>query len=308
MVDSFYKKTGMVVNYLARDFLVCEAGDKCPTIAQCTEIFGVSRRTVQDALALLEKTGCITTEKNRKSGTILTSLNKERLFEMSGIDAITGTMPIPLNLENQGLASGICCAMEASPVPFAFAFIQGSSNRLKFLSKMSHDFTIISMATAKRLLPEYPDLTIVATLHKAIYSNKYVLYIRKGKENKLNSDITIAYDPLCTDQTELVYTLTNKDSAHYIKAPYSVQRALIWEGECDAIVFRSTSELEFSPLIQAIPIPEELYDQHDLQLPVIVCNKNNFGTIRLISHFLQTDEIAMVQKLVISRDLRPRYY
>lgn len=308
MVNQFYKKTGILTNYLAREFLSSEVGDKCPTIAYCTETFHVSRGTIQDAMAILENSGCITTEKMRKRGTILTGLDKEKLFQMSGIDTITGTMPLPLTLELQGLASGVCMSMESSPAPFAFAFVQGSSKRVRLLVRMAYDFTIVSRSTAKRLLPENPELEIIAALPGTIYSKKYALYVSEAKGGELRDGLVIASDPLCTDQTSLLHAMTKDFSICHIDTPYSTQRALLLEGGCDAILQQEHPEMESSPVCRSVPVPEELYDYSDLTTPVILGNKNNHGIDRLLGHFLDAAKISNIQSAILDKKMRPRFY
>lgn len=308
MITQFYKKTGILTNYLAREFLASEVGDKCPTIAYCAETFRVSRGTVQDAMTILEESGGISTEKMRKRGTILTALNKKKLYEMSGIDTITGTMPLPLSLELQGLASGVCRSMEASPVPFAFAYIQGSSQRLKLLNRSVYDFTIASRTTAKWLMPHYPDLEIITGLADSIYSKEYTLYVSTAQGGGLRNGLAAAFDPLCTDQTVLLRKLTEAYDLRYIEVPYSTQRALLLDGGCDVILVRNHPEMNASPACKAIAVPDELYDREDITTPVILGNKTNFGMNRLLSYYLKPLEISATQISILDKKMRPRFY
>lgn len=308
MATQFYKKTGILTNYLAREFLASEVGDKCPTIAYCTETFHVSRGTVQDAMTILEDSGCISTEKMRKRGTLLTALDKKKLYEMSGIDTITGTMPLPIALELQGLASGVCKSMEASPVPFAFAYIQGSSKRMKLLNRGIYDFTIVSWATAKRLMPQYQELEVIASLSDSIYSKEYTLYVSEAKGGRLRDGLIAASDPLCTDQTVLLHQLTDTYRIRHIDAPYSTQRALLLDNGCDMILVRCDEEMNTSPLCRAITVPQELYDRSDSTTPVVLGNRNNYGMNRLLSYFLKPTKISTTQRAILEKKTRPRFY
>lgn len=308
MITQFYKKTGILTNYLAREFLSSEVGDKCPTIAYCTETFHVSRGTVQDAMIILEDSGCISTEKMRKRGTILTALNKKKLYKMSGIDTITGTMPLPLSLELQGLASGVCISMEASPVPFAFAYIQGSSQRLKLLSRSIYDFTITSWTTAKRLMPQFPDIEVVTGLSDSIYSKEYTLYVSADKGGCLRDGLVAASDPLCTDQTVLLHQLTDAYDIRHIEAPFSTQRALLLDGGCDIILIRNHPELNVSPACKAVTVPQELYNRAEITTPVVLGNKNNYGMNSLLSYYLKPSEISATQQSILDKTMRPRFY
>lgn len=308
MITQFYKKTGILTNYLAREFLASEVGDKCPTIAYCTETFHVSRGTVQDAMMILEESGSISTEKMRKRGTILTALDKKKLYEMSGIDTITGTMPLPLSLELQGLASGVCKSMENSPVPFAFAYVQGSSKRLKLLSRGIYDFSIVSWTTAKRLMPRYPDLEVIASLPDSIYSAEYTLYISEARGGCLRDGLVAASDPLCTDQTVLLQQLTGAYDIRHIDAPYSTQRALLLDGGCDIILIRNHPEMNASSSCRAVPVPQDLYDRADSTTPVILGNRNNYGMNRLLGYYLKPSEISVTQRSILDKKTRPRFY
>ena len=55
----YYKKSGILLMNIARDFFAMRPGDRIGTILEYTEKFSVSRGIVQNAIATLEKEKCI---------------------------------------------------------------------------------------------------------------------------------------------------------------------------------------------------------------------------------------------------------
>ena len=148
MNKQFYKKTGLITAYLARDLLTCSVGDKCPTIAYCTSTFQVSRGTVQDALSILENDGCISTVKKGQGGTVICAIDKDKLYKYTNLDALTASMPLPLNTALGSLATADYQLMDRCPIPFTLAFQQGAEIRIRAVKRGCYDFVVTSMMTA----------------------------------------------------------------------------------------------------------------------------------------------------------------
>ena len=94
--------------HMARDLFLTDTGEKIPTINEYTELFGVSRGIVQNALETLTEDGSITMEKRGVLGTFLVSKDDEKLYAHTGWGAITGSMPIPLTPYFTSLATAVC--------------------------------------------------------------------------------------------------------------------------------------------------------------------------------------------------------
>ncbi|MGD9559302.1 MAG: helix-turn-helix domain-containing protein, partial [Oscillospiraceae bacterium] len=69
--QDFYLKNRLIIIQLARDFLIAQAGDQTHTIAYYTQLFSVSRGTVQAGMQYLIDQKAFETQFNGHLGTYL---------------------------------------------------------------------------------------------------------------------------------------------------------------------------------------------------------------------------------------------
>ena len=305
MKQAQYKKTWLITSIVARDIIKMHPGSRLPTIQDYTERLHSSRGLVQNALSVLQEKNAITLEKRGAMGTFITSMDPVALFRLGNLDLITGSMPAPLSYYYAGLATGICQAMEACPVPFNFAFVQGAETRVNALRRGIYDFIILSLASARHHSALYPELTIAATLDGCRYAPPYTLYINRPGVKDISDGFSIAVDPNSTDQWQLTGRLCAGKDVRIVAHPYVATRAAFLAGEVDCVVWRDEGFEEGYPHITKVPI--ELADT-TLECPVILTNINNHSIKDILLLYLNASSIAKTQNDVLEKRMEPAFF
>lgn len=321
MAGTPYKKDWLVSTGIARGMISMHPGGRVPTVNEYCEAFGCSRGVVQNALAGLNECGAIALSKRGKQGTYLTEKNDDLLFKNAGLQFMTGSMPTPLNMHLAGLATGICQAMSRCSVPFTFAFVQGAKNRVEALSRGVYDFIVVTRSTASEHIRENPDLEEAFPLSGCRYSPPYALYINRRGVSEIQDGMTVALDPACRDQYRLTHLLCAGRDVRLIEMPYISSRQAFLSGEVDALVFRDDSSpgnaylggfmlnpkwLSKSDEYSVAPIA--LSVSEDMQLPVVLVNKKNYGMAGILKSYLGGELVSFIQKKVIDQQMAPQFY
>jgi hypothetical protein len=307
VVDYFaakYKKSWLINACIARELVNFSVGDRMPTIQEFTERLRSSRGIVQNALDDLQDKGGINLEKRGKMGTFITALSKKTLFRLGGLEFITGTMPPPMTDDLTSLASGICGAMDVSPVPFHFAFVHGANNRGEALSRMVYDFAVTSQAGARSLCEKYPDLTIMTRLDGCVYSPPFVLCCNKPARAIASGD-SIAADPACLDQLHLTRKVCGGKNARLIERPYNICLAMFLSGDIDFLVFRYYQGLK-KACVSVIPI--ENGENPEYLAPAVLINKNNYNIAGILKPYLDISVITEGQTAVLTGYRTPQIF
>lgn len=248
---------------------------KCPTIAECTEKFRRFQRNHSGGFCHSGIFRQRRYEKRGKKGAIIQSKDDQLLYQYAQLDAITASMPTPLNQYLMGLATAICRSMSKTTVPFTFAFIQGAYNRVKALRKNKYDMVITSYMTAKNFLAEYSELEIAMTLNECLYSKEYVIVVNSPNVTSLKDGMTFGFDPTCSDQLAIINKLSCDYDLKLIKVPYGSSRFALANHTVDAIVYRREQWLErFASQITILPAKGY---KAEMDMPVILVNKQNYG-------------------------------
>jgi hypothetical protein len=300
-----YKKSWLINTQVARDLIGCSAGDRLPTIQEFTQKYGSSRGIVQKALESVQKNRAIALEKRGKMGTYIGSSDQEALFRLGELEYITATMPPAVTGDLAGLATGVCDAMGACPVPFNFAFIHGADKRGAALSRMIYDFAITSQAAARRIISRYPDLEILMPLEGCVYSPPFVLCSRTPGGRGIGNGDTLAADPSSTDQYLLTKRLCRGKKVRIIEKPYITCRALFIAGEIDFLVYRNESWIQE---YQVAAAPIDNGGKAEYIVPVILINRQNYNIGNILRAFLQPALIAGSQTAVLERRKEMQIY
>lgn len=305
MNTKLYKKVGIATLGIARDLLLSQVGDKCPTIAECVEKFDVSRGTIQEAFNILESSGAVLTDKKGKKGTLIQQKDDALLCQYAQLDTITASMPTPLNQCLMGLATAVCRSMSGCTIPFTFAFIQGSYNRVKALRENKYDMVITSLMTAKNFLASYDELMIAMTLDGCQYSKEYMILINSPNASGLKDHMTIGFDPTCSDQVSIINQLCCEYDLQLVKVPYASSHFAITNHMVDAIVYRREPWLSQAPETTLLPVPNY---KPEMDVPVILVNKQNYGMDKLIRSFLNEETCRQIQAAVIDGSMEMQFY
>lgn len=306
MDPSPYRKDYWAMMMVARDLIGLPPGSKIPTINDYTERLKISRGIVQSALRGLEERGAIQLEKRGVMGTFLVKAVQPELYDLADIKFITGSMPTPAGDYFAGLATGICQAMANCPVPFNFAFVQGSEKRIQALRRGIYDFVVVTQAAAKRYMVLYPELEIVCMLTKSCYSPPYMLYCNRPGVQEIEDGFSIAADPNSADQWLLTGQVCAGKNVRIVTQPYIATRAAFLAGKVDCVVWRSDATFAAAKGVEEISLGK--LGDDSFQYPVIMANRENHGMDKILLAYMDEELIAEVQKNVCSGLMEPAFY
>lgn len=311
METNYYKKSGIVMMNIARDFITLQAGDKIPTIYEYTELFGVSRGIVQNALGALEKENCITIEKKGVKGTYLTNVDYDKLYPYTNFGSVTGTMPVPLNPFLSSLTTAICEEMEEADFPFSFAYVTGAQKRLEALQKMVYDFMVVSKSTAQIYLEKYDFLKLSMSLDQCVYSPKYVIYFFAEGKKEIENGMRVGIDLKCTDQAMITKALCRGKNVRYVDFPYIAFGDLVKEKKVDCVVYRlldlGADEKDFS--FTTVPISSiDGFSEEETKTPVLLTHKDNYGMDKLLRKYIHSERTKDIQKEVLDGKKSMKFY
>lgn len=320
MLRSPYRKEWYVGTSIAKGFIGMELGERIPTITDYAEAFSCSRGIVQNSLNFLEEQRAVTLDKQGKKGTFLSGKDEGQLFRYSGLNHLTASMPPPVNRHFAGLATGICNGMSQCPIPFTFAFVQGSENRLQALAAGAYDFVVTTKSAAEACMERYPDLEIAFPFENTEYSMPYKLYINKPGKTAIEDGMVIAVDPTSADHLAISEKICQGKQVTVREMPLISAVYAFYTGEIDCIVFRDGLENNSSNLvnmvlrnknsishqeISEIPIEEA---NRDLQLPVALVDRSNYGMAGILSKYLAGENVGFIQRQVLSGNMVPQFY
>lgn len=307
MLHDHYKKSWLVLSSIARDLLVQQSGDRIPSVKEYTEKLHSSRGIVQNAFQTLQQEGAITLEKRGKMGSYIAAADISKLFQLADLNFITGSMPTPLSDHLAGLATGICHTMNICPVPFTFAFIQGSGNRIVALQRMVYDFVVVSKATALYHIAQSPDLSIAMTLTNCDYSLPYVICTKDPQFTGIKDGMKIAADLQSTDQYVISEKLAENKNVELLHCPYTSTGAYLLSDKVDLIVYRDEEWLHQQEGIYFYSIDDVIHMDEYL-VPTVLVNKNNYGISDILKNYLHSDLISERQQAVVSKEMMPQFY
>ena len=321
MLQSPYRKEWSVGTSIAKSFIGTAVGTRIPTVKEYSENFSCSRGIVQNALAYLEGKQVITLEKQGKKGTFLMEKNEKELFACSGLTNLTASMPPPLNLHLAGLATGICQNMSKCEIPFTFAFVQGSKNRIQALLRGSYDFVVTTEYSAKAQIAKHPELKIAFPFTDCEYSSPYKLFLNQPNKAEIEDGMTIAVDPTSADQVELTRQACMQKQVKIVEMPVIAASYAFYKGEVDALIFRDSLDnrtgnlLNFAlrhehciPKEQISVLPLENNKIDAMQVPVALVSAENYGIEGILKNYIIPASVQDSQKQVLNGNLAPQFY
>ena len=288
---------------LARDLFLLGIGEQIPTIQDYTDRFAVSRGVVQSAWEALSADGSVQIGRRGMRGSFLEMKEAQKLFAHTGWGLVTGTMPIPLTPYFTSLATGLCEAFSAAPFSVSFAYMSGSSKRADTLADGVYDFMVSSRSAARLHEQEHPELKICAELKGTMYSPAYRLYFLDPDKKEIEDDMRIGVDPACRDQKALTEWLVQGRNVTIVEYPFIGFEDLIRSGAADGAVFRDISwnEKAKDMGLRGLPIPErEGFREEDMNTPVLLIRRDNYGMDRLLRQFLDLPRISRIQQEVLA--------
>lgn len=320
MLQSAYRKEWYVGACIAKGFLGTPTGSRIPTITEYASDFSCSRGIVQNALSQLEQDGVIRLDRLGKRGTFLTGKDESALFRSSGLSHLTASMPPPINRHFGGLATGICQGMSKCPVPFAFAFVQGSQNRVQSLISGAYDFVVTTRYAGERYAGEYPEVEIAFPFENCQYALPHKLYINHPGVTEIRDGMTIAVDPSSWDQVAVTKQICEGKDVEIREMPFISALYAFYTGNIDALVFRDGIQNEKDNLLNMVVAREQHIDfdkiseipiengKPEMDQAVALINRDNYGIRGILSNYLLGDQVGAIQKQVMDGTMLPRFY
>lgn len=309
-MQAMMQKNALVVMKLTRDFLIVEPDTRVPTVAEYAEKFSVSPGTIHAAIKHLCHEGAIHLETRGHQGSYLCSSNKEKLWNFSGWNTLTGSMSLPLNTLASGLATGICQAMRERDIPFNAVFMQSSSTRLKALLSYRFDFLVASQLTADLVLSEYDEIELVLELTGSYYAQPYILMFADHISPQIEDGMTVAVDPTSIDQSFLTECVCHGKKVKQLHQTYIHTIESVHDGLADFVVSRldvlqqmyphaTTKKIEFN--LQGANVADKVG-------AVILARKDNYGLKAFLQYNMDLEMVSSLQKKVMEEELAPSYF
>ena len=320
MLQSAYRKEWYVETCIAKGFLGTPIGSRIPTITEYADLFSCSRGIVQNALTHLEREKVILLDRLGKRGTYLIGKEDAALFRSSGLSHLTASMPPPINRHFAGLATGICQGMSSCPVPFTFAFVQGSKNRVQSLVSGAYDFVVTTRYSGQLYASRYPEVEIAFPFENCEYALPHKLYINHPGMTGLEDGMTIAVDPSSNDQVAITRKLCEGKKVHIRELPFVTSLYAFFAGEIDCLVFRDGVDNENDNLLNLVMkkeskitpdrISEITIKNSDpaMEQAVALVHRDNYGIRGILSNYLLGDQVGAIQKKVMDRTMLPQFY
>lgn len=320
MLRSPYRKEWYVGTSIAKGFIGMSIGERIPTITDYAEAFSCSRGIVQNALTFLEEQRAVTLDKQGKKGTYLLNKNEDQLYRYSGLNHLTGSMPPPVNQHFAGLATAICNGMSQCQIPFTFAFVQGSENRVRALLNGAYDFVVTTQFAADEYVKQYPEIEIAFPFEGCEYALPYKLYINKPNKKGVEDGMTIAVDPTSSDHVALTKQICKGKNVTMKEMPLISGVYAFYTGQIDCIVFRDGIERNNNNLVNLIlkngncVSPDQISEislteaGRSMQTPVALVDKSNYGMAGILKNYLSGENVGFIQNQVISGNMVPQFY
>ena len=321
MIETPYRKDWYVSTSIAKEMIGLKVSDRLPTISDYCRVFDCSRGIVQNALTMLQDKNAIELDKQGKKGSFLHFKDEEKLVKYSGLSHITASMPTPLNIHSAGLATGICQGMSRFKVPFTFAFVQGSKNRVDALKRGVYDFVVTTRYTANETIKLNPEIEMAFPFIDCEYSPPYKLYINRPNLTEVQDGMTVAIDDSSSDHAKLTKIICEGKDVKFFEMPYIAAHVAFYTGQVDCIVLRDGIESVNENLLNVAlkneacisisdtsKIPIMHSDAADMQIPVALINRNNYGITGILKNYLSGELVGYVQNRVLKGQMAPQFY
>lgn len=303
------QKVGLATTKLAGKFFALEQDSRIPIIGELAHECETSNGTVQTALSILQEEKAIQLLSRGQLGTYITKVDPIKLLEIAGFKTMVGVMPLPYSKKYEGLATGLCAALEDSGLNATLAFMRGSDNRLRALQENRYDYAVLSQLTAQYYIARGENIEIVHNLGKFSYVSRHVLLLRENDPCYTSDNFNgykIGIDRTSIDQKTMTDDFFEDKKVDYVPLIYSQIIPFLQQGKIDAAVWNLDDiDIERNHLCY-----REL-DNRRLNIidteAAIVCMKDNEIAHNILQKMLNPEQVLQYQKEVLDGNLMPRY-
>jgi hypothetical protein len=305
MNKQLYTKNGYVSMQLARIFFGMSKGERIPTIADFCERFQTGRGTIQAAFKRMEDQGAIHLESRGHQGSYLLDMDLMKLWELTGMQTLMGTMPLPYSKRYEGLATGLYSAFEERALPFHLAYMRGASNRLQGLLNQRYDFAVVSRFSAEKAIEANKEFAIVQNFGAKSYLGAHVLLFTDHEVTEIQDGMTVGVDPESIDQWEMTLQACEGKKVTLVKLPYSQILNKLQNGKIDTCIFNSDEIMDRYIQIKQVPLNES--NDNKSTEAVIVIRKDNTDIFQNLFKLIDIGLIQKIQTQVMNEEILPKY-
>jgi DNA-binding transcriptional regulator YhcF (GntR family) len=300
---AYLTRAGHVSMEIAKQLILCQPGDRVPTVQQFAEGLDTGVGTVQRALAILTETGVLELHPRGKRGTFLTAIDRPGLWRASLQTMMIGLMPLPYTRRYEGLATGLRAQLEALGVPFSLAFMSGAASRLNAVA-VGEQFAVISGLAAQVARDEGRQIEVCLDFGPQSYVEGHAL-VWAGKQRKRHPKVGVnlqSYDQLELARREF------GDRAEYIDVPYLQVLEHLRARHFDVTVWATDAMATVEDLaITELSSPAALAVAPLNTSAVVVTAGDHAITHALLRHELDVQAVRDVQGEVLAGTRVPRY-
>ncbi len=309
----FYQKNGLIVMRLARDLYTMEPGQYMDTIANYAEQTRVGRGTIQKAIAHLVDSGTVSLSKQGHKGTMVTGLDRDRLWEMTGWNTLFVACPIPMGKDLTSMIGAVDYALRKSGVPYTLGFSTATHNRLGSLNAGRYSATLTSALGVSSSEGLYPNVEVAVALKGCVYGDPYGLIYNACESSAPWRGMRVAIFIRSAEQMFLAKELEKRYSIKTVQLTSSEAMAALRNGQVDGLLGR------LSTVRAALRSKSQSFNFHVLDLaflghteeermPLLTVNKTNYGLSKLIQRVFVPSEVEKYQRQILSGELETLFF
>ena len=298
----FYHKNGIAIMHLARDLITMQIGDRIPTITDYTEILGVGRGTIQNAISFLEETGSIHLEKQGQKGTFLQAIDHSALWPHTGWGTLLGAMPLPTGPVLASIDGACIYALRQSGFPFASSYTVSNHNRLNLLNEGTLSFVVTSKMGMDTSSERYPNIETAVELTDCTYSSPVMLLHRPEIDDCIKDGMRLGVSIRSSEQQYIANRLREYADFQVSEMTIMECNQALTAGEIDCIIGRPEAFETRFPFSDYIPKDcvwqpiTFLGCDRTSTIPVIACNRNVYGMSKLVRSIMDRENMFKVQQ------------
>lgn len=300
-----YQKSGLAVMHLARIFLSMKKGQRIQTISEYEQQLGFARGTIQNAMSTLKNDSAITLASKGHLGTIIVDLDYKLLWQYTGLELITGVMPLPYSKLYEGLATGLYNASGQFGTDLSIAYVRGSKVRIHMLLKGNCDFIVISEMAARHAIENGSDIEISMNFGKNSYLSEHVILFAQDDMTEISDGMKIGIDKKSYDQYLITKRLCEGKQIELVDMPYNQIVPSILSKKIDAGVWNldEIKEKDLKVSYKHIHSFPELFTS---STAVVVTTKTN-NMNHILKEMIDRELVLEYQRKVVQLEMDPSY-
>lgn len=303
--NNLFSKIGHTVSILSKLFIAIEPMERIKTVTAYSKDLKVSRGTIQNSIKYLVDSEAIELESRGQLGTFLVKKDIIKLLQISGLNYIIGSMPLPYSKRYEGLSTAIIKSIEENlNLPMNMSYMRGSKNRMEMVLSGRYDFTITSKFAALDAIKDNDNLEIVKEFGPYSYLSRHVIMYTNENFRDIEDGMIAAVDKDSVDQEQLTLLATKDKKVDFIYTSYSQLTENLLESKIDFAIWNG-DELDDKHL--NIKSKELNINDSINTIAVIVIDKRRIEMKKIIQDYIDIEYVKYIQKQVVENKIIPKY-